>query len=39
MKHDIFPEVESQYLAATKISEILNKEPVAELASNKTRCR
>jgi len=37
MKQDIFSEVESQYLATkTKISDLLNEEPMVESANNKT---
>jgi len=39
MKHDLFFEAESQYLAAKiKINELLNKKLVTESANNKTCC-
>jgi len=38
-KQNIFSEVGNQYLATkTKISDLLNEEPVTESASNKTCC-
>jgi len=39
MEQDIYSEVEDQYITIkTKIKDLLNEEPLAELASTKTCC-